>query len=1645
MALVFYTQRDIANMDVNNIPEEFINYFDGLSEEGKKRIIEARPDLAVVLVKKGETEMTDITNLDNDEELDAVVLETENEHLMANDVVGTDVTEEQDKIDAEIMENVYAEQDMGDLVNTSPMPLHALTIPDGQIKCLVHRKPLEKIQLKYIIKGERRDVTYGCQPYCCKECHRLFFEESNADGYAEKFNEYGISYKFYKVEASQKYLRSQMDEIEMTASDTLYVPDVWVEDNPTCPIHNTKLFEYPHVILGKEKLRFKGYICDECNKTLVRRIVALDIEEQCHEFGMNCPVIKPIRPEVKNQKVIKRKIKPHYMLEDGRKADFPYGEANENTYVLSEEDIVVVSDSSYCYLEGHDTEQVEVVYIVNEKRGGRKNYISLLGYCSQCQKFYMEEHDYKVIYSYGRPEFIVIRDVEEDEYLVTSGEVYNLEKEHLSVLEGDISKRVRDIQNYDDYVSQTETGSDYEEIAALQYKKSLSREKYEPILDELYQMEDVPYRYRVDIVFDKLSETYYIGARDIVLEGDKRVISMASDMGRALVNTRTVHYIKDGMQYDVKLSREFDIKKAYLYGYKNIKTDEDAVFRAGITDPFLIRVLNQRKRQHGLVDIFVTIQENQNTIVDENLRKNIIVQGCAGSGKTMVMLHRLYTLKYNHPEFDFDNSLILTPNEQFSLHIKGLAESLQIGNIDRTSVEQYYLSLVSIYSKEFVTSNKIASEIAVKSIFVDYIYSDEFLEKFYVAYDLVMAERKKIIPIFETLYQGLQEKFNAIEVKNDSEFIPELKRRYVRLAVQVQKNEKAIFDAKSKLEALIKSKQDIERILPDAENKANNVLDEVLPRVYTKLGAHISDIEAKIVQFEDELNNLLSQEKEVQAQFLPFGKKAKLEEIKKQKDSVLRKKKTEEHKLEEAKTIKEFNRTDKSEDEIMLWLNSAALVENEIRAEIAQCKRVKKEYQQLLLDYSDIVPQIAEANILVEKVESEKYPDEVYKAVSYLNDILDKYSDYSVYKEVFNLAVKEFCERNKLKIPNGMHRYDLYCSLWFCMKYYEKRVGSATFICFDEGQDLAFNEYNLIYALNGKSVIYNIYGDTNQLLKLERGISSWEQLETAFSMKMFYLNENYRNTNQITRFCNQSFGMQVKQTGVDGATVREISRKELEKELSNLNITTERIAILVPRKVIKKNYIEMEILPEKIRAVIGDKVDNGYISFMYVDEVKGIEFDKVFVIPNRMSKNEKYIAYTRALVELIIVVDENIPDVDDTESERTEVGELVEYLRKGNIKDAESLYKQISDGWNDKQKISFFAHLFTRVNQRENILNLMGVVLSSLEIKCIYNSLSVEQVDSIKKKVYGKKLQEMMQAVYKSGNDDGFAGLVCCMDAWNKIEFVPEESKHKLYLLANTREAGKMWVDSLSNEEMDNFEKIIVMHLEKLKPTVAFDICTYAWHKTDISREQIISVIEEFSKKNAKGTQEYSCPYDVLISLATCSAEEWHLVKCLVEKCSAKVFSDNKIKRYPQEELTTKVIELMEKLADSKLTLEQKVYMFMNTSLREEAQIDRFFVTLKERSGVSVEDCLSEMRKYWIVGKIKYVTEDGFVRIVPHNISATRLVCFWSSTIHISGEDGVWVEPKVGDRIYFLLRRYDEKKNFFTIHYPCVKPIEIKE
>ena len=96
---------------------------------------------------------------------------------------------------------------------------------------------------------------------------------------------------------------------------------------------------------------------------------------------------------------------------------------------------------------------------------------------------------------------------------------------------------------------------------------------------------------------------------------------------------------------------------------------------------------------------------------------------------------------------------------------------------------------------------------------------------------------------------------------------------------------------------------------------------------------------------------------------------------------------------------------------------------------------------------------------------------------------------------------------------------------------------------------------------------------------------------------------------------------------------------ELTDTFKDLKIGGERIALLLPRKAKKKEYLNNQMFPEYITEVMGDEIEGGRITIAYVDEVKGVEFDKVFVVKNGMTKNEAYIACTRALSELTIVND----------------------------------------------------------------------------------------------------------------------------------------------------------------------------------------------------------------------------------------------------------------------------------------------------------------------------------------------------------------------------------------------------------------------
>ncbi len=107
---------------------------------------------------------------------------------------------------------------------------------------------------------------------------------------------------------------------------------------------------------------------------------------------------------------------------------------------------------------------------------------------------------------------------------------------------------------------------------------------------------------------------------------------------------------------DLVLKRTFDINEGSLNKYYNndIQLDESEI----IVDKI-------EERTGGVLeDIVETIQEAQLDIIEEDPRTPMVVQGCVGSGKSTVAIHRLSHIFFNHPKLIQPQRSILIANKQ---------------------------------------------------------------------------------------------------------------------------------------------------------------------------------------------------------------------------------------------------------------------------------------------------------------------------------------------------------------------------------------------------------------------------------------------------------------------------------------------------------------------------------------------------------------------------------------------------------------------------------------------------------------------------------------------------------------------------------------------------------------------------------------------------------------------------------------------------------------------------------------------------------------------------------------------------------------------------------------------------------------------
>ena len=642
----------------------------------------------------------------------------------------------------------------------------------------------------------------------------------------------------------------------------------------------------------------------------------------------------------------------------------------------------------------------------------------------------------------------------------------------------------------------------------------------------------------------------FVGKKGLTRSSDIVIVDWRSPVGQTFYQKREKKFKINDYLYQLRLRRAVDIQNAVL---RSVSTEYDATnttsLDADIIDPFLLSVLREKKADHRLTDIIRTIQENQDDIIAKPHDESFIVQGCAGSGKTMILLHRLSYLAYNKPGIDFSKYCILTPNKQFNAHINELSTELELDRIKKWTVEEYYAYLFNALSsvdqvykkgdkkpqrKVKALSAEVKSEANLNSDMLAEIYSGAFQDAvtawYHKHWDDV-AQKIKNVPL-------LHDALNAL-----GKGLPDLSRHTFstyRLATMT------VGECLRRTEEL--------------ENGYQNAV-KTLPSTDTLLARALADVE----KFREEI---LAAEAGSAEQIIA------------------------KRKYEKSQSDVTSHKTSKKKKETII-----------------------AEYQKITIPTQQILKALKEAQMLLQALDYLKINERANEGLA------ARYAKYN---------------QKRYKRPVN-YRHRLYFNLLLCSLYYSAGQKFESFVCIDEAQDLAVTEYKLLRNILGKQCVFNLYGDFNQLVYKYKGVRNWVDISNCITEKVYFLNENYRNSTQITNYCNDVFEADVIAIGLPGEDVLEITldaaiaRMLKEKE----NNASARAAIIYKKGVAGLDEIVAQQIPEKMLSL--NEVDTRKISVITAEMAKGLEFESVIAITDYMEANEKYIAFTRALQNLSVV------------------------------------------------------------------------------------------------------------------------------------------------------------------------------------------------------------------------------------------------------------------------------------------------------------------------------------------------------------------------------------------------------------------------
>ncbi len=211
-------------------------------------------------------------------------------------------------------------------------------------------------------------------------------------------------------------------------------------------------------------------------------------------------------------------------------------------------------------------------------------------------------------------------------------------------------------------------------------------------LEEISFLVKEPYFARIDLQQEGDEKSFYIGkfgfTEKVPIITDWRA-KVASVFYRYRYPQKGIKYdTPDGLVIsDLNLKRTFEVDSGVLVKYFNndLNLDESEIISEKI-----------EKRTGGVLeDIVETIQESQLDIIESDPRHLTIVQGCVGSGKSTVAIHKLSHIFFNHPDLIHpERSILIAKNQILVGYLSTLFPKLGIFDINYKTLREVLINIV---------------------------------------------------------------------------------------------------------------------------------------------------------------------------------------------------------------------------------------------------------------------------------------------------------------------------------------------------------------------------------------------------------------------------------------------------------------------------------------------------------------------------------------------------------------------------------------------------------------------------------------------------------------------------------------------------------------------------------------------------------------------------------------------------------------------------------------------------------------------------------------------------------------------------------------------------------------------------------------